>query len=327
MVRQDMTEPRFQPNGLQCIAAFRRPLKWAIVLFGFLTISAILLYTGKVIYRDARRAKMLRERKETTGKFSEIAYSLKSYSDFGALGEFERSHPCVPGKGLLLADVPWGTGRLPSPAIRERMTTPEVVSAQQIDAESYYSYSWRYALFPFLIGVGRFLHWDEPWYAPVNRKVIEEYGSFFEYGEANHSAWLRAADRPISDTIALAITGPGTAWGDGTDPPMRLNEVPAAAILVVEVRASGIPWPAPGDFDIRTMPQTINAPDGKGISSRHAGGFHVIFGDLEVWFLSDQVPFDTLRKFFTVAEAKQQDREKLLGPYALDRWRLEGSSE
>ena len=121
------------------------------------------------------------------------------------------------------------------------------------------------------------------------------------------------------DTVVLAITGPGTAFGDGRTPPMRFNDLPAHVILLVESRASGIPWPAPVNFDIRTMPQTINSPDGKGISGRYAGGFTVLFGDGSVWFLSDKVPFETLKQFFTVADARKHDREKLLGPYALDR--------
>ena len=37
-------------------------------------------------------------------------------------------------------------------------------------------------------------------------------------------------------------------------------------ILLVEVRNSGTHWMQPGDFDIRTMPRTINDPAGKGIS-------------------------------------------------------------
>ena len=75
----------------------------------------------------------------------------------------------------------------------------------------------------------------------------------------------------------------------------------------------------PRDFDIRTMPHTINAPDGKGISSGFPGGFHVLFADGTVWFLSDKVPFETLQKFFTVGDAEKHDRETLLGPYVLDR--------
>jgi hypothetical protein len=117
----------------------------------------------------------------------------------------------------------------------------------------------------------------------------------------------------------MAITGPGTAFGDEKTPPMRFKDLSGNTILLVESRASGIPWPAPGDFDIRTMPQTINSPDGKGISGRYAGGFTVLFGDGSVWFLSEKVPFDTLKHFFTIAEARKQDRENILGPYACER--------
>ena len=122
----------------------------------------------------------------------------------------------------------------------------------------------------------------------------------------------KAAPQSFPETNALAITGPGTAFGDGVEPPKALKDVPASAILVVETPRSGIPWPATGDFDIRTIPQTINAADGKGISSRNAGGFHVMFADGQVWLLSYKVPFDTLEKFFTLAEARKTRREKLL---------------
>ena len=45
------------------------------------------------------------------------------------------------------------------------------------------------------------------------------------------------------------------------------------------------------------MPQTISASDGEGISSRCPGGFHVIFGDRQVWFLSNEIPFAVLKEF------------------------------
>lgn len=120
-------------------------------------------------------------------------------------------------------------------------------------------------------------------------------------------------------TSMMALTGPGTGFGCEEEPPRRLVEVPENTILVVEVRNSGVHWMQPGDLDIRTMPHTRNAADGRGISSRYPGGFHVMFADLSTWFLSDAVPFDVLAKFFTIEGGKQNDREALLGPYVL--WR------
>lgn len=174
--------------------------------------------------------------------------------------------------------------------------------------------SWRADLIPSLQCWAGVRDETQPWNSPVNDEARKWFAPFFSYSS------YALSREPDAETNILAVTGPGTAWGDGEEKPKSLIEIPSATILAVEVRSSGIPWMKPGDFDIRTMPQTINAPDGKGISSRHAGGFHVIFADGEVWFLSDKVPFAALRKFFTLAEAAHADREKEIGPYVLDRW-------
>lgn len=123
------------------------------------------------------------------------------------------------------------------------------------------------------------------------------------------------------NTCMMAITGPGTPLGDGNEPPKSLREMDGDTILVVEVRDSGIHWMTPGDLDIRTMPRTINGADGHGISSRHPGGFHVLFADWRIWFVSQNVPFDELEKFFTVEGARKYDAEEVLGPYVLVRFK------
>jgi hypothetical protein len=175
-------------------------------------------------------------------------------------------------------------------------------------------YSWRVEIVPYLESWHGSWDQSQPWNEPANKQLVE-LSSFYSYvatGPDGHP-------QSFPETNALAITGPDTAFGDGTEPPRALKDVPPNTILVVETRASGIPWPAPGDFDIRTMPQTINAPDGKGVSSRNGGGFYLIFADGQVWFLSDKVPFETLKEFFTTEDAKKHDREQLLGPFALHR--------
>ena len=123
-------------------------------------------------------------------------------------------------------------------------------------------------------------------------------------------------DNPAKTTRIFAITGPGTAFGDNeTELPRSIKDLDVDTILIVEVRNSGTHWMEPGDFDIRTMPQTINAADGKGISSIHRTGFHVGFADGEVWYLRNDCPFAELSKFFTIAGAKAHDRQTCLGPY------------
>ena len=79
------------------------------------------------------------------------------------------------------------------------------------------------------------------------------------------------AERPFPATNVMAITGPGTAFGDGTAEPEKLEDIPKNTIIVVESRSTGIPWPEPGDFDIRDMPTAVGSPDGRGISVVAAG--------------------------------------------------------
>lgn len=176
-------------------------------------------------------------------------------------------------------------------------------------------YSWRFSIIWAML-----LEYDGndklTWDSPGNRDALEVS---FLYSYENADTWIDRGQL-FPETNIFAITGPGTAFGDGdSELPACLAEVPSSAVIAVEVRASGVPWPAPGDFDIRTMPRTINAPDGMGISSRHAGGFHVVFADAHAWFLSDRVPFETLERLFTIAGARANDREELLGAYAIDK--------
>jgi len=119
-------------------------------------------------------------------------------------------------------------------------------------------------------------------------------------------------------TTILAITGPGTVFGDGT--PTPLKGAPGNTIALVEVRNSGIHWMSPKDFDIRTMPHTINDPEGRGISGETSLGFHVAFADGEVWRLSHDTPFEELSRFFVAEDAKRLDREAILGKYRRSRW-------
>jgi hypothetical protein len=238
--------------------------------FLLIAISGAVVVLGMTVW-GIRTALDVSSRRATRGQFNDVARSLVDYSEF--------------------------RGNLPYPVRRESVgQSLENGSDGGIGRPLY---SWRVEIVPYLVSWHG--SWDEsqPWNQPANKQLVE-LSCFYAYDATGPEG------RPQSfpETNALAITGPGTAFGDGKEPPRALKDVPSNTILVVETRASGIPWPAPGDFDIRTMPQTINAPDGKGISSRNAGGFHVIFAEGQVWRLSHKVPFETLKRFFTTADAE-----------------------
>jgi hypothetical protein len=195
-------------------------------------------------------------------------------------------------------------------------------SWQAVNGNGRALYSWRAEISDYVWcwDVG----WDrsQPWDSPVNHALMWRDSWFSADGTPMPTEDSVRQQKSFSQTVMVAIVGPGTAFGDGRKR-TPLKGLPGGAVLLVESRHSGIPWPAPGDFDIRTMPHTINAQDGSGISGQSRGGFIVLFADGQAWFLSEKVPFETLAKFFTIEGAKTHGREKLLGPFALDRLNLD----
>ena len=165
--------------------------------------------------------------------------------------------------------------QLPFPVRRFQMNSAQT-SRRNGQGEALYS--WRVEMIPYLESWHG--SWDRSrrWDSPANRDLLELSG-FFCYDQSFFKITASESKGPFPETNALAITGPGTAFGDGMEQPMSLKDVPADAILLVKARTSGIPSANPGDIDIRTVPQTINGSDGKGIPSRDPAGFHVGFAD------------------------------------------------
>ncbi len=216
--------------------------------------------------------------------------------------------------GMSLRDYSKFHGHLPYPVVTQRIN--EQLAETKLPGETDRPlYSWRVEIIVYLEAWHGVWDRSQTWDHPANRQLAE-LSSFYAYSAT------RAKGHPQSflDSNILAITGPGTAFGDGKEQPMALKDVPPSTIIAVETCSSGIPWPAPGDFDVRTMPRTICARDGRGISSWSADNkFHVLFADGAVWSLSEKVPFQTLSMFFTVSSASRHNREQLIGPYTLHR--------
>ena len=117
-------------------------------------------------------------------------------------------------------------------------------------------------------------------------------------------------------TRFAAITGPGTAFED--EHPLSLKDLPNDTILIAEVRSGVQHWMKPGgDLHIDKMPQCIDVQSGHGISGHDPEGFFVTFADGAIRLISNNVPFNELKKFFTLRGAKKFDRDKSLGKYRL----------
>lgn len=254
-------------------------LRTAIV---FMTIATIIFSAVFYIRRERHRARIaLVQRNMAKTRFRAISFALRAFS-------FEH-------------------GQFPHPI--RHAGNGNVVDPHD-DPRAKALYSWRFAMIRHLAPAREFaftVDFGESWNSYANQ-YWRPIALFF-------SSDLRERTK----TCVFAIIGPDTPFGDGaSEAPHSTNELDSDTILLVEVRNSGVHWMEPGDFDLRTLPHTINAPDGRGISGEHAGGFFVAFADGEAWFLSNDVPFDELAKFFTITGAKANDRNVVLKPYELN---------
>jgi hypothetical protein len=159
--------------------------------------------------------------------------------------------------------------------------------------------SWRFQILPFLESMMLGIDFSDQWDDPVNRCL------------SGHPYWVYCwtAEAPLPRSLhsnIVAVTGPGTAF-DG-DRETRLADLDKDTILAVEVARSNTHWMEPGDLHIDQIPTSLcHGVDG--------GGFCVLFADGSAWFINANAPLDDLKKFFTIDDAKQFDREKILRPY------------
>lgn len=177
--------------------------------------------------------------------------------------------------------------------------------------------SWRFQILPYIESTHLARDVHDPWDARSNALWARKAHPTFCFSEK------RASNEISCRTNVVAVTGPGTAFDP--DAARKLSDLDSDTILVVETRNSGIHWMEPGDFDVETMPRSINHLSGRGVSGTCAGGFHVAFADGAAWFLSESIPFEDLRKFFLVQEAKLYDRDEVLRPYLIDELAIPGT--
>ncbi len=127
----------------------------------------------------------------------------------------------------------------------------------------------------------------------------------------------RSYEEVVSTACVLAVTGPGTAFGERDSPRLSILDLAPDTILLIESKNSGIKWPQPGDVDIRWLRKNYRVDAERTPASIHEGGFHVAFADGSAWFLRSDTPFRKLEPFLTVEGARNADREKLLAEFRI----------
>jgi hypothetical protein len=79
-------------------------------------------------------------------------------------------------------------------------------------------------------------------------------------------------------------------------------------IVLVEVSNSRVHWGCPGDLDIENLPPNfLRGTDGKGLI--------VMFADWQIWYISCNVPLETLKHFLVTTDLKNHSRDIELKPY------------
>jgi hypothetical protein len=176
----------------------------------------------------------------------------------------------------------------------------QLPAATQLDGHGHPLCSWRFSIARWLESAGGDIDSEIPWDDPRNKKWREIAPTCY---------CLSPKAKSTRCTNIAAVTGAGTAFDSATA--RRINDLPPATIVLIDVADSGIHWMEPGgDVSVEDVPSTITGGiDGNGV--------HVEFADGLDWFLRSDVPVDNLRKFFTIDAARENDRNMVLQPYLI----------
>lgn len=173
------------------------------------------------------------------------------------------------------------------------------------DDNSLPMHSWRILILPFLgpeeADLYKQYRFDEPWYGPNNRKLVEKMPSVYRCPNKKR----RPGD---FTTDYVAVTGPNTMWP--VDQTVRISDVTdgtSNTLIVVESVNCGICWLEPLDLDVDSIPMTINPKSKRGISSVHTGGVLGALVDGSVQYFPDSMPSNTLKALLIRNDGQEVD--------------------
>lgn len=176
------------------------------------------------------------------------------------------------------------------------------------DAQGQELQSWRLTLVPYL-DLPDLPEYDRDaaWDSGGNVRLLPKVVTYYCY--APFSRAILGQD-PRNSNV-MAVVGKGTPFR--SDTAISRADLDPDTILLIETARSDKHWMEPGDLALAAFERangTISST--LGASGR---GFHVGFADGTVWLLHSNTPLSELRKFLTVADAKEHDRELVLGAY------------
>jgi hypothetical protein len=157
--------------------------------------------------------------------------------------------------------------------------------------------SWRVHILPYLGEQDLYeqFHLDEPWDSEHNRALFARMPAVFK--DPN----LRL---PQGETSYLAVTGPGTAFGDGTAAPSIRDFTDGLSTTIMFVEANpdqAVVWTKPADWKFNPDNPT------NGLGKARLGGFLAAFADGSTDFIQNQSDPVKVRALMTRDGDEQPD--------------------
>jgi hypothetical protein len=149
--------------------------------------------------------------------------------------------------------------------------------------------SWRVHILPFIEEQVLYeqFHLDEPWDSEHNRALIAKMPEVFQ--DPNNRL-------PEGETSYLAVTGPGTAFGDGKTAIAFRDIVDGTSRTILFVEADpdqSVVWTKPDDWQFDPSNPT------RGLGSARFRGFLAAFADASVRFVDNDTEAETVKAMMT----------------------------
>ncbi len=159
-----------------------------------------------------------------------------------------------------------------------------------VDTKNKKLLSWRVHVLPYIDGDALYkqFHLDEPWDSEHNKQFIKQMPGVF--ASPNHENLAKEGK-----TVYLLPTGEGAAFEGNEGRGIReFTDGTSNTIMAVEAHSdAAVIWTKPDDLSLDFKNLL------KGLAGARTGGFHALFADGSVRFISENINQDILKALFT----------------------------